>query len=304
MSALSAAFSRIPAPVAATLLMVAAMFLAGLGNALVRYLTQEMHPLQAQFLRNLFVLLCVMSVLPRTGLAVLRTRRHGMLLVRAGVMVLQLTTWFYALKVLPVDKATALNFTVPLWALIGAALFLGERVGPRRWTAVAVGFAGSLVIVRPGLATFEPASVLPLITAALMATSLLMMKSLSRTESPTTAVIYLGFYTTLLSLLPALAVWQTPTVAQLALTAAMGITTAVVHLMMMRSLALADASAMAVLDFIRLPFGALIGFLWFGELMDLWSWIGAGIICGGITYIARREAALGRTPPPAVPPAA
>ena len=127
-----------------------------------------------------------------------------------------------------------------------------------------------------------------------MATSLLMMKSLSRTESATTAVFYLGFYTTVLSVLPALAVWETPTPAQVGLAAAMGFFTAVVHVMMMRSLALADASAMATLDFFRLPFGALLGYLWFGELMDFWSWGGAVVIFAGITYIARREATMAR----------
>ncbi len=274
----------------AAALMTLAMFLAALGNAMVRYVTQDMDPFQVQFLRNLFLTLFLLSVLPRTGLSVLHTRRHGMMLMRALVMMGQLGAWFYALKLLPVDKATALNFTVPLWAVIGAALFLREGISPRRWAAVGVGVLGSLVIIRPGLATFEPASVFPLLAAALMAVSLLQMKSLSRTDSPLTVVLYLGLYGTPLSLLPALLVWQAPTMEQLAVTAAMGLFSAVTHMLMVKSLALADASALAPLDFVRLPFGALLGWLWFGELMDLWSWIGAAIIVAGIMALAKREA--------------
>jgi drug/metabolite transporter (DMT)-like permease len=291
MSRLAAALARVPAPVMAAALMTLAMFLAALGNIMVRHVTQELPPFQVQFLRNLFLTLFLLSVLPRTGLSVLRTRRHGMMAMRALVMMGQLGAWFYALKLLPVDKATALNFTVPLWAVIGAALFLRERIGPRRWAAVAVGVLGSLVIVRPGLATFEPASVFALLAAALMAVSLLQMKSLSRTDSALTVVLYLGIYGTPLSLLPALLVWQTPEVNALLITAAMGLFSALTHMLMVRALALADASAMAPLDFVRLPFGALLGWLWFGELMDLWSWIGAAIIVIGITAVSRREAA-------------
>ncbi|MBI4183533.1 MAG: DMT family transporter [Proteobacteria bacterium] len=281
--------ARIPAPVVAALLMVAAMFLAALSNAITRYLSQEMPPLELAFFRNLFGLLFLLPILLRTGLAPLRTRRHGLYFVRGLVTTTQMAFWVYSLQLLPVDKAIALNFTVPLWATLGAALILREAVGLRRWGAVAVGVIGSLVILRPGFASYEPASILPILTAAGMAAVLLIIKDLARTESPISVVLYMGIYTAPISLLPALLVWQAPTLWQISVTAVMGVLTVSAHFMMTRSLALADASAMAPYDFFRLPFGALIGFLWFGELMDGPSWFGAFVILAGTAYLTRLE---------------
>ena len=172
--------------------MVAAMFMAALSNALTRFITQGLPPLEVVFLRSLFTLLLMLPVLLRTGPAPLRSRRHGLMFARGLVQTGQMTLWTYALMLLPVDKVIALNLTVPIWATIGAVLFLGERVGLRRWSAVAVGIAGGLIILRPGMEAYEPAAILPLLTAAGMATTLLMTKSLARTESPTTIVFYLG----------------------------------------------------------------------------------------------------------------
>ncbi len=285
-----ALFERVPPPVQAALAMALATLCAAIVNGFMRHWSQEFHPFQVAFLRMLFGLVFVAPVLLYTGLAPLRSQRHGLLVLR-GLATAALTAgWVFSLQLLPIDKATALNFTVPIWATLGAALFLGERVGPRRWAAVAIGVLGSLIILRPGFAAYEPASIVPLLVAAIMGSVMLMVRALSRTESPTTIMLYMYLYATPFLLPAALWVWQAPSTAFLIGALAMAATGTVGMTLYTIAFSRADASVVAPLDFLRLPYGAMVGLIWFGELMDLWSWIGAGVIFTAGAYIAHREA--------------
>jgi drug/metabolite transporter (DMT)-like permease len=291
----AALLARVPPPMQAAMAMAMATLCAAIVNGFMRHWSQEFHPFQVAFLRMLFGLVFVAPVLFYTGLGALRTRRHGLLLAR-GLATAALTAgWVFALQLLPIDKATALNFTVPIWATIGAALFLGERVGPRRWAAVAIGVIGSLIILRPGLSAYEPASVIPLLVAGVMGSVMLMVRALSRTESPATIMLYMYLYATPFLLLPAVFFWQPPSAAFLVGALAMAATGTVGMTLYTLAFGRADASVVAPLDFLRLPYGAMVGLIWFGELMDLWSWIGAAVIFIAGAYIAHREAAAKRS---------
>ena len=282
---------RVPPPVQAALGMALATLCAAIVNGFMRHWSQEFHPFQVAFLRMLFGLVFVAPVLLCTGLSPLRTGRHGLLVLR-GLATAALTAgWVFSLKLLPIDKATALNFTVPIWATLGAALFLGERVAPRRWAAVGIGVLGSLIILRPGFAAYEPASTVPLLVAAVMGSVMLMVRALSRTESPTTIMLYMYLYATPFLLPTALWVWQTPSTAFLIGALVMAATGTVGMTLYTIAFSRADASVVAPLDFLRLPYGAIVGLIWFGELMDLWSWIGAGVILIAGASITHREAA-------------
>ena len=279
---------RLPKPVQAALAMTLATLCASVVNGFMRSWSQEFHPFQIAFFRLLFGLVFVMPMLLHAGRAALRTQRHGLLLLRGCLTATLTAGWVVSLQFLPVDEATALNFTVPIWATIGAALFLHEAVGPRRWAAVAVGALGSLIILRPGLTDYEPASLVPLLVAGLMAAVMLIVRSLGRTESPVTIMVYMYVYSPPFLLLPSAGFL-------LATLAMAGIGTVG---MTMYTLAFgrADASVVAPFDFLRLPFGAMVGLIWFGELMDFWSWIGAGVIFVSGAYIAQREASARRAP--------
>ncbi|MEX2644408.1 MAG: DMT family transporter [Acetobacterales bacterium] len=281
---------RLPRPVQAALAMTVATLCASVVNGFMRSWSQEFHPFQVAFFRLLFGLVFVMPMLLHAGRTALRTQRHGLLLLRGCLTAALTAGWVVSLQFLPVDKATALNFTVPIWATIGAALFLHETVGPRRWAAVAVGALGSLVILRPGLTDYEPASIVPLLVAGLMAAVMLIVRSLGRTESPVTIMIYMYLYAPPFLLLPALWVWQAPSAGFLLATLAMAGIGTVGMTMYTLAFGRADASVVAPFDFLRLPFGAMVGLIWFGELMDFWSWIGAGVILVSSAYIAQREA--------------
>ena len=177
---------------------------------------------------------------------------------------------------------------------LGAALILREVVRRRRWTATLIGFLGALVIIRPGMIEMEAGHWLALGSALFMGTSALIVKSLTSTESPTTVVFYANMIMTPLALVPALFVWQWPAAELWPWIVAMGPIAALGHVALTRAFASADASMVAPFDFARLPFAVLVGFVFFGELIDGWTWLGAGIIFASSLYIARREAQLGR----------
>lgn len=274
--------------------MTVAAFFFSIMNYLVRIAGQEINPIEVAFFRNLFALLFMLPWLLRVGRSGLATKRLGTHVWRALFGMGAMFCWFYTVTLMPLAEAVSLNFTVPLFATAGAALVLGEVVRARRWTATAVGFLGVLVILRPGFTEVTWVTGLPILAAAFMACATLFVKSLSETESPNTIVLYMNLLLTPLSLLPAIFVWQWPSMMTLLLLAVLGFLAAAAHIALTRAYAVADASAVLPLDYLRLPFVAAIAFLAFGEVPDLWTWVGAGIIAASTLYIAHREMRVAR----------
>jgi drug/metabolite transporter (DMT)-like permease len=263
-------------------------------NALIRAGSLELEPIQIVFFRNFFALVFMLPWLARAGPAGLRTQRLGFHTLRAVIGLTAMTCWFYSVSLLPLAQAVSLNYTVPLFATVGAALILGETVRARRWTATIVGFLGVLVIVRPGFQEVSWAMALPILAAMFMATAALLIKSLSNTEDPNAMVFYMNLILTPLSLVPALFVWVWPSWEVLGLMALVGALATGAHLMLTRAYAKADASAVIPFHYMQLPFVALIAFVAFGEVPALWTLLGAAVIAGAAIYIAHREAKVAR----------
>jgi uncharacterized membrane protein len=169
-----------------------------------------------------------------------------------------------------------------------------EVVRARRWTATVVGFLGVLVILRPGFQELHLEMLLPVLAALFMALSVLVVKSLARTDSPGAIVLYMNVLLTPLSLIPALFVWRWPSAEVWAMMVGIGLLAALSHLLMTRAYKIADASAVLPFDYTRLPFIALLAFLFYGEVPDGSTWVGAAIIAASTFYIARREAVVSR----------
>ena len=228
------------------------------------------------------------------GWGLLRSRNIGFYVLRAGVGLVSMATWFYGITVVPLATATAVNFTAPLFATIAAVLVLHEDVRFRRWSAVIIGFVGVLVIMRPGSERLDANLLILLLSAATAAMNNITVKFLARSEPPSRIVAMFMLYLTPLSLIPALFVWQWPDLSTLGALVGLGCLGTIAHFSVARALATADASACAPFEFLRLPFAALVGFAWFGEITDLWTWVGAAIIAGSSIYVAHREARLAR----------
>src|SRR5215813_7670759 len=270
-------------------------------NVLIRVAAQAMHPFEVAFFRCLFGLVIVLPWVIKSGPTLLRSRNAGFYLLRAAIGLVSMATWFYGITVVPLATATAVNFTAPLFATIAAVLVLHEDVRLRRWSAVVIGFIGVLVIMRPGSERLDANLLILLLSAATGAMNNITAKFLARTKPPGRIVAFFMIYLTPLSLIPALFVWQWPDPSTFGALIGLGCLGTLAHFSVARALAAADASACAPFEFARLPFAALIGFLWFGEVTNLWTWIGAAIIAGSSIYVAYREARLARVGRPGEP---
>ncbi len=258
--------------------------------ALIRHVSTGLHPFEIVFFRNLFGLMFMVPWFLTRGRASLRTSRplvHGF---RALSGVGAMLCWFTAVTLMPLAEAAALSFVAPLFATAGAAAFLGEQVGVRRWAAIVVGFVGALVILRPGAGVIVMPALLVLLGACFTATTMLLVKTLSRQDPPGTIVLYMGLLITPISAVPAVFVWEAPSALELAWLVAIGMFGTVGHIALARAFAVADATAVMPVNFSRLIFTALLGYVVFGERADVWTWVGAGVIFSATVFTAHREA--------------
>ena len=251
-----------------------------------------MHPLQVVFLRNLSATLFLLPMLMWRGRALLRSNALHLYGVRVGISIFSMTAWFYALALIPIAEVTAIGFLAPLFGTLGAIVFLGEKVRIRRWTALLIGFAGAMIILRPGGDSFGLGQLCAVFNAMSSGVIVVLLKQLS-SEDDSGKIVFL---TTVLmlppTLVPALFVWQTPGLEFLPYILTIGLTAVLGHYCLMRGFASTDASLVMTFDFSRLPFAVLIGWWMFGEATDIWTWVGAAVIFASALYITRREAKL------------
>ena len=286
----AAAAGRAPVAMRAAALMVVAMICFTVMSAIIRHLSGGLSPFEIAFFRNFFGLVALAPWFWQHGLAGLKTRRHGLFALRGLMGPLNMWAWFYALSLMPLGDVMALSFTAPLFATIAAVLFLREVVRGRRWTATAIGFLGTLIIVRPGAGVLEPGALLVLFSSAMLGLNVCIVKVLARTEKSGAIVAYMGIYLAPITLIPALFVWQWPTLEQALWLIAVGLAGNANMYGFARAFRIGDASLAMPFDFIRLPFTALVGYLAFAQQPDLWVWIGAAVIFTGSAYVTHREA--------------
>lgn len=263
-------------------------------HATVRHVSDGMHPFEITFFRNLFGLVAILPLTLRYGMASVRSRQPGLQILRSTFGIAAMLTWFYALSVVPIAQATALSFTSVIFGSIGAALVLGERMRLRRWSAVVVGFAGVLVILRPGVDEVNPAGLIVILSSMCWAAALLTVKRLATTDTVVCIVTWNSVLLTVLSLPVALTVWVTPSLEQLGWLGLIGVLATLGHLAMTGAFKASEATVVFPVDYMRLLWASVLGYLVFAEIPDAFTWIGGTIIFASTTYIAYREAALRR----------
>lgn len=282
-------------PGLAVALMLAAALLSGIDAIIVRLLANEVHPLLIGFFRAGFGLLAVLPwIVTRVDLRASPYRwLHAM---RAGLKLAALVLLFVAFAHAPLAEATAISFTMPIFLTLGAWLVLGERVGAGRGLGVVAGFGGILVIIRPGASSFDPWLLFALASAILTAAIQLILRRMAQRDTTDRLVAWNLLTMAPLGLLAALPVWTAPTPQQFALLALQGGLGVLNMTLITRAFALADASFLAPLDFLRLPVIAALAFAFFGEIPPLFTWIGAAMIFATALLIAGGQR-LRRRPP-------
>lgn len=213
-----------------------------------------------------------------------------MVMWRSLISVVGILCWFLALTGMSVSDVTAVQFTHPLFVVVGAALLLRENVGVWRWSAVIIGFIGALIIIRPGYVPFNPLIIGILISAMSNASVQLITKHVALNISGAVLIFYMNLALVPFALVLAIPDWIWPSWDQAGWILAVGAFGTLGHIFLARGMKLADASLLGPVDFMRLPIASAFGWILFGEYSDMETWIGAAIIFAAVLVITRREA--------------
>jgi len=257
---------------------------------LVRELSNHLHPLEITFFATFFGFFFSCTSVVKFGLTVFHTKRITHHFYRGCINGVAISSWFTALTLLTLADASALNLISPLCVSVGAMFFLNEHMGLRRWFALGFGALGALVVIRPGFEEVSLGVWLVMITVLASAGQRLFGKSLVATDNSTTCVLYLTLFMIPVSLVASTFVWKWPSSDHYLFLILIGALLNLGHYALMKSLSLADVSALEPVNFTRLVWGALFGFWFFNEVPDLYTWVGGFMIISATSYVAHREA--------------
>ena len=286
----------------AALWLLASASLFTFTGVLVKWLGQTLHPFEISFFRALVALLVILPIFARSGglRAGIKTEIPLLQLFRGVVGSVAMFLGFYAIVALPLAEAQAISFSRNLFLVPLAAFILSEVVGIRRAVAAAIGFLGVVIMLRPGLGENSLGLVLSIGALAalghafMVALATVLVNIASRYDGPMTLMFYTNTVSITLIAIPTYFVWQTPSMVELFMLIAMGLLATLSHNCFIRAFALGEASAIAPVDYSRLVFAAIAGWLVFGSVPDFYTIIGAAIIVGSSFYIVRREAQIAR----------
>ncbi|MEQ8193120.1 MAG: DMT family transporter [Rhodospirillales bacterium] len=269
--------------------MLLATATAALQNALIKFMSHGLPFAEVLFFRSLFSLGFFMPAILHGSFEAAKTKRLTLHCVRGAIHGCAQIFFFFALATTPLAVVAALNFTGPLFSTVLAALFLGEVVRARRITALALGFAGAMIVIRPGFIEIELGAIATLASAFFWGMSLMCMKILSRTESSLTISLFGLIFSLIISLAFTIPNWQMPTLMHFLWLVVMGGINAISQFSRTQAIKEADLSLVMPLDFTRLVWVSILGYFFFGEVPDIWTWLGGIVIFASATYIAYRE---------------
>ena len=271
--------------IAGTTLMAKALGTAALGEPL--------HPLQISHGRFVFAFLfyALASAVARLKITQPAWRLHfGRTLFGWGGV----SCMFAAAAFIPLSDATSISFLNPVFAMMLAIPFLGERVGPVRWSAAAIAFVGALILLRPTPDSFQPAALLALGAAVLMGMEVIFIKKLSGREKPFQILLINNGIGVCIASAAVVAVWQMPNAAQVAVLASLGVCMALAQACFINAVARAEASFVVPFSYATLVFATFYDWAVFAQVPDLVSYLGAGVIVSGAALLAWREAGLAK----------
>lgn len=290
--------STLPPVIRASLWMTAtiASFLLMMVSA--RELVDTIPTFEILAFRSTIGLIVLLPILLRSGLGRMRTQRIGLHVTRNIFHFGGQVGWVIGITLLPLAEVTALEFSMPLWTAVLAVFILKERLSRHRAIAMALGFAGILIILRPGAGVFSTGALVVLAGTLGYAISNIAGKQLTHTDSALQVVFYMQVVQLPMALIPALSVWTPPEWADAPWLVFMGLTALSAHYCLTRAITLVDVTVILPIDFLRLPCMAVIAWFLYAEILDPVVLIGAAIIFGGNYYSVREEARAPKTESP------
>ena len=259
-------------------------------DGFAKYLSSDMPVLQITWARYFFTVvftLPVMMLFFRNKLV--WTDKPKLQIIRGLVLLAANICFFYAISVISLAKALTLAFVAPMIVTAFSPIFLGERVGVRRWTAVIVGFIGSLVVIRPGFVEINLASLSALCTGIMYGFYLIITRKLSTSDNSLLTLLLTGTVGLIVISLTMPFIWMNPSPLQWSLMAGIGLFACIGHLFLILSLKYADASKLAPFSYFEIITNIIIGYYFFNDFPDNWTFLGLFIIILSGIYISSRE---------------
>ena len=268
----------LPLAIAWTAGTLTSMLLMGISG---RELSAELLPHHSAFYRNAMCLLLIAPIAFRLGWRTLRTRHFGRHLARNTVHFMAQWCWLFGLGALPLAEVFAIEFSAPIWTALLAAVLLSERLTHPRILAIALGFIGILIILRPGIAIIDPASIVVLVAAFGYAFAYVFTKKLVGLDAPLTVVWWMNVIQLPIGAALSIGNLVFPSVTLLPWLLALGVTGLTSHYCLGQALKYADATIVTPLDFLRLPLAAVLAWIAYAEALDPFLFLGAGFIVAG-----------------------
>lgn len=279
-----------PAPLRGILLVVASTIFLASSDAVAKILAASIPAIEIVWLRYLSFSLIMLPIALMGGLKnLLHPRRPGLLVLRGFGLLLSALIFVSSLKYLPIAAATAIVFVAPIFVTALSVPFLGERVGPHRWAAALIGLIGVLVIVRPGTSTFDIAAVLPICSAFVWASTLVLTRKMGSADGPVVTLAFAAVIGLAATSIMVPFVWVPPTTEVLALGALVGAASTAGHWMVVLAYRQTDASVLATFSYSQLVWSSLLGVLLFDTFPDRWTILGAALIVASGLYTGYRE---------------
>lgn len=291
---MNALIDRLPAHMRGPAWMVLGCIVFAMLWGLIRQASESVHPFVVVFYRNLFGTLMLAPLIIKHGRTLFQTNRIGAHVRRATSGVVATFCTFYAIANAPLATVMSINYSAPLFTTIAAIFFLGETVRWRRMVALAIGFIGMLIVLRPGQIPLTVGIMAAIVSAVATAFSTIAMKQLSRTESSLSVVTYSFVLMLPPSLLVCLPYWQWPNGQELLVLLGIGLTASVAQSCTVKALGAADATAVLPYDFVRFGLVVAIGVLAFGDPVDGFTYLGGLVIFAATVYMAHRETVAAR----------
>ena len=259
-------------------------------DGIAKYLSSDLPVLQitwARYFFTVFFTLPIMFFLFKKYLV--WTTNPKLQFLRGLILLIANICFFYSISIISLAKALTLAFIAPLIVTAFSPFFLGEKVGYRRWLAVIIGFVGTLVVIRPGFVEINLASIAALTTGIMYGFYLIITRKLSSSDNPLLTLLLTGVVGAIIISLIMPIVWVQPSLTQWSLMAAVGIFACIGHFFLILSLKYADASKLAPFSYFEIVTNILIGYYFFGDFPDKWTFLGLFIIVSAGFYIFRRE---------------
>jgi drug/metabolite transporter (DMT)-like permease len=285
---------HLPPNVQGALWLVSGGFIFTSTSAMIRLLSTQIESVQTAFFRAVISVILLLPMIAAGRVKPWHSKRIAGHFWRTAMGTASMVLGFYAVSMLPLADATAIAFSQPLFSVVVAALIVGEKVRWRRWSATIIGFAGVLIMVRPGEGSLQLGALVALANAAAVAVSILLVKRLSDSETPLMILTQFAIFSTILLTVPAIVVWRWPDLWGWVLAFGIALSATVGQYFWVQAFKSGEMSAVAPFEYMRLPFAVFVGWLIWGEMPVIWTYVGASIVIGSALYIAHREHQLAR----------